>query len=97
VCHHFTVIKFLYFQTVVVSRLSHKHPSLTAEDFLQVHKSWTRDSKVAMIEGLSVLELCLVSDAMPCFVHACTCVKNVMLCANLLYGDLFWRIPLKFN
>ena len=60
---HLTVIlyNFLYFQIVVVSRLSHTHPSLTAEDFLQVHKWWTRDAKVAMLEGLSVLELCLVS------------------------------------
>jgi hypothetical protein len=47
---------------VVVSRLSHTHTSLTAEDFLEVHKWWTRDAKVAMIDGLSVLELCLVSD-----------------------------------
>ncbi|PNF42028.1 hypothetical protein B7P43_G12226, partial [Cryptotermes secundus] len=47
------------FLVVVVSRLSHAHASLTAEDFLEVHKSWTRDAKVAMIGGLSVLELCL--------------------------------------
>lgn len=47
---------------VVVSRLSPTHTSLTAEDFLEVHKCWTRDAKVAMIDGLSVLELCLVSD-----------------------------------
>lgn len=47
---------------MVVSRLSHTHASLTAEDFLEVHKWWTRDAKVAMIDGLSVLELCLVSD-----------------------------------
>jgi hypothetical protein len=47
---------------MVVSRLSPIHTSLTAEDFLEVHKWWTRDAKVAMIDGLSVLELCLVSD-----------------------------------
>jgi len=46
---------------VVVSRLSPTHQSLTPDDFVQVHKWWTRDAKVAMLEGLSVLELCLVS------------------------------------
>jgi len=49
---------------VVVSRLSPTHPSLTPDDFVQVHKWWTRDAKVAMLEGLSVLELCLVSGIM---------------------------------
>lgn len=48
------------FLMVIVSRLSPTHPSLTPDDFLQVHKWWTRDAKVAMLEGLSVLELCLV-------------------------------------
>ncbi|XP_021933579.1 origin recognition complex subunit 4 isoform X2 [Zootermopsis nevadensis] len=48
------------FLLVVISRLSDTHPTLTAEDFLQVHKLWSRDAKVAMVEGLSVLELCLI-------------------------------------
>ena len=45
----------------VISKLSDNHKMLTAEDFVHEYKLWTRDTKLAVIEGLSVLELCLVS------------------------------------
>ncbi|KAJ4439830.1 hypothetical protein ANN_07958 [Periplaneta americana] len=49
-----------FFLLMLVSRLSPTHTCLTTEDFTQVLSHWTRDAKVAMLEGLSVLELCLV-------------------------------------
>lgn len=57
-----------------MSRLSPTHPSLTPDDFVQVQKWWTMDAKVAMLEGLSVLELCLVSGT-----YNVRCCRTAML------------------
>ncbi|KAJ9598651.1 hypothetical protein L9F63_010666 [Diploptera punctata] len=51
---------FKSFLIKVVSKLSENHETLIVEDFVQEYKLWTRDAKIAMMEGLSVLELCLV-------------------------------------
>ncbi|PSN45324.1 Origin recognition complex subunit 4 [Blattella germanica] len=50
---------FKSFLMLVISKLSEEHDELTAADFVQQYELWSRDAKVTMLVGLSVLELCL--------------------------------------
>lgn len=52
---------FRNFLAVAVSTLSEKHQRLEVNDFVEASKIFTQDDKVLMLEGLSVLEMCLVS------------------------------------
>ncbi|KAJ1527289.1 hypothetical protein ONE63_008809 [Megalurothrips usitatus] len=45
---------------LVVSRLDEDHLELTQSDFIEVSRQFSRNLRVAMIEGLSILELCLL-------------------------------------
>ncbi|XP_066596316.1 origin recognition complex subunit 4-like [Prorops nasuta] len=51
---------FRNFLAVAVSTLSEKHQSLEVNDFVEASKMFSRDDKVLMLEGLSVLEICLI-------------------------------------
>ncbi|XP_033336285.1 origin recognition complex subunit 4 [Megalopta genalis] len=51
---------FRNFLAVAVSTLSEKHQRLEVNDFVEASKIFTQDDKVLMLEGLSVLEICLV-------------------------------------
>lgn len=48
------------FLLLVICRLSSDHVELTAQDFSEVFKLMHRNLRISMIEGLSVLELCLL-------------------------------------
>ncbi|CAK9817583.1 Origin recognition complex subunit 4 [Anthophora quadrimaculata] len=51
---------FRNFLAVVVSTLSEKHQRLEVSDFVEASKMFSQDDKVVMLEGLSVLEMCLI-------------------------------------
>lgn len=51
---------FRNFLFQVVSRLSVKKPVLEVSDFVEIYEKHMEDSKMNMLNGLSVLELCLV-------------------------------------
>ncbi|XP_053979921.1 origin recognition complex subunit 4 [Hylaeus anthracinus] len=51
---------FRIFLAVVVSTLSEKHQQLEVNDFVEASKIFSQDDKVLMLEGLSVLEMCLI-------------------------------------
>lgn len=55
-------IQCFFFQLQVVSRLSSKNKTLAVEDFIDEYTASLEDSKINMLIGLSVLELCLVSN-----------------------------------
>lgn len=57
---HALLCHLVNLQLLVVSRLDDDHRELTFRDFTEVSKLMCRNLRVAMIEGLSVLELCLV-------------------------------------
>lgn len=52
---------FRNFLAMTVSSLSEKHQRLEINDFIEASKMFSQDDKVLMLEGLSVLEMCLVS------------------------------------
>lgn len=52
---------FRNFLAIAVSTLSEKHQRLDVNDFVEASKMFSQDDKVLMLEGLSVLEMCLVS------------------------------------
>lgn len=52
---------FRNFLAMAVSTLSEKHQRLEVNDFVEASKMFAQDDKVLMLEGLSVLEMCLVS------------------------------------
>ncbi|XP_011312186.1 origin recognition complex subunit 4 [Fopius arisanus] len=51
---------FRNFLGVAVGTLDEKHQRLEVNDFVEASKMFTRDDKVAMLEGLSVLEMSLI-------------------------------------
>ncbi|XP_015602617.1 origin recognition complex subunit 4 [Cephus cinctus] len=51
---------FRNFLAIAVSSLSEKHQRLEVNDFVEASKIFSQDDKVLMLEGLSVLELCLI-------------------------------------
>ncbi|XP_076625626.1 origin recognition complex subunit 4 [Colletes latitarsis] len=51
---------FRNFLAVAVSTLSEKHQRLEVNDFVEASKIFSQDDKVLMLEGLSVLEICLI-------------------------------------
>lgn len=51
---------FRNFLAVAVSSLSEKHQRLEVNDFVEASKIFSQDDKVLMLEGLSILELCLI-------------------------------------
>ncbi|XP_015110951.1 origin recognition complex subunit 4 [Diachasma alloeum] len=51
---------FRNFLAVAVGTLDEKHQRLEVNDFVEASKMFTRDDKVAMLEGLSVLEMSLI-------------------------------------
>ncbi|KZC05831.1 Origin recognition complex subunit 4 [Dufourea novaeangliae] len=51
---------FRNFLAVAVSTLSEKHQRLEVNDFVEASKIFAQDDKVLMLEGLSVLEMCLI-------------------------------------
>ncbi|KAK2577230.1 hypothetical protein KPH14_003376 [Odynerus spinipes] len=51
---------FRSFLAVSVSTLSEKHPRLEVNDFVEASRIFSQDDKVLMLEGLSVLEMCLI-------------------------------------
>lgn len=52
--------RFRNFLAVAVSTLSEKHQKLEVNDFVEASKIFSQDDKVLMLEGLSILEICLV-------------------------------------
>ncbi|XP_046814472.1 origin recognition complex subunit 4 isoform X1 [Vespa crabro] len=50
---------FRNFLAVAVSTLSEKHQKLEVNDFVEASKIFSQDDKILMLEGLSVLEMCL--------------------------------------
>lgn len=57
---------FRNFLAVVVSTLSEKHQKLEVNDFVEANKFFSQEDKVLMLEGLSILELCLVCSLQLC-------------------------------
>lgn len=53
--------KFRNFLAVVISSLCTNHQELEVEDFVQTSKIFSQDEKSIVLEGLTVLEMCLVS------------------------------------
>lgn len=51
---------FRNFLAVAVSTLSENHQRLEVNDFVEASKIFAQDDKVLMLEGLSVLEMCLI-------------------------------------
>lgn len=51
---------FRNFLAVVVSTLSEKHQKLEVNDFVEASKLFSQDDRLLMLEGLSILEICLV-------------------------------------
>ncbi|XP_003695008.1 origin recognition complex subunit 4 [Apis florea] len=51
---------FRNFLAMTVSSLSEKHQRLEINDFIEASKMFSQDDKVLMLEGLSVLEMCLI-------------------------------------
>ncbi|KAI4490951.1 hypothetical protein M0802_010625 [Mischocyttarus mexicanus] len=51
---------FRNFLAVAVSTLSEKHQKLEVNDFVEASKIFSQDDKILMLEGLSVLEMCLI-------------------------------------
>ncbi|XP_046617948.1 origin recognition complex subunit 4 [Neodiprion virginianus] len=51
---------FRNFLALVISSLSEKHPKLEVNDFVEANKFFHQDDKVLTLQGLSVLELCLI-------------------------------------
>ncbi|XP_043599414.1 origin recognition complex subunit 4 [Bombus pyrosoma] len=51
---------FRNFLAIAVSTLSEKHQRLDVNDFVEASKMFSQDDKVLMLEGLSVLEMCLI-------------------------------------
>ncbi|XP_020291652.1 origin recognition complex subunit 4 isoform X2 [Pseudomyrmex gracilis] len=51
---------FRNFLAVVVSTLSEKHQKLEANDFVEASKLFSQDDRLLMLEGLSILEICLI-------------------------------------
>ncbi|EFN77500.1 Origin recognition complex subunit 4 [Harpegnathos saltator] len=52
--------RFRNFLAVAVSTLSEKHQKLEVNDFVEANKIFSQDDKVLMLEGLSILEMCLI-------------------------------------
>lgn len=52
--------RFRNFLAVAVSTLSEKHQKLEVNDFVEASKIFSQDDKVLILEGLSILEMCLV-------------------------------------
>lgn len=53
--------KFRNFLAVVISTLCTNHQDLEVEDFVQTSEMFSQDEKILVLEGLSILEMCLVS------------------------------------
>ncbi|XP_016913628.1 origin recognition complex subunit 4 [Apis cerana] len=51
---------FRNFLAMTVSSLSEKHQRLEINDFIEASKMFSQDDKILMLEGLSVLEMCLI-------------------------------------
>ncbi|RLU23154.1 hypothetical protein DMN91_005432 [Ooceraea biroi] len=51
---------FRNFLALVVSMLSEKHQKLEVNDFVEASKIFMQDDKLLMLEGLSILEICLI-------------------------------------
>jgi len=51
---------FRNFLAVAVSTLSEKHQKLEVNDFVEASKIFMQDDKLLILEGLSILEICLV-------------------------------------
>lgn len=60
--YHYDVSErsFRNFLAVAVSMLSEKHQKLEVNDFVEASKIFTQDDKILILEGLSILEFCLV-------------------------------------
>lgn len=56
--------KFRNFLALVISNLCTNHQELEVEDFVQTSKIFSQDEKILVLEGLSTLEMCLVSNQM---------------------------------
>ena len=54
--------KFRNFLAIAISSLSKNHQKLEIDDFVESSKIYLQDDRVAMLKGLSVLEMCLVSQ-----------------------------------
>ncbi|KAL7287898.1 hypothetical protein TKK_0017961 [Trichogramma kaykai] len=52
--------KFRNFLAVVISSLGNNHKELEVDDFVKASKMFSPNTKVLMLEGLSVLEMCLI-------------------------------------
>lgn len=52
--------EFRNFLAVAISSLCSSHQELDVNDFVKASKCFTQEDKILMLEGLSVLELCLV-------------------------------------
>ncbi|XP_018350470.1 PREDICTED: origin recognition complex subunit 4 [Trachymyrmex septentrionalis] len=51
---------FRNFLAVAVSTLSEKHQKLEVNDFVEASKIFSQDDKLLILEGLSILEMCLI-------------------------------------
>lgn len=56
-------------QLLIVSKLDESHPLLSPADFTEVFQQIRRNLRISMVEGLSVLELSLVSIGSALFVN----------------------------
>jgi origin recognition complex subunit 4 len=52
--------KFRNFLAVAISSLCSSHQQLEVDDFVQASKIFSQNAKILILEGLSVLEMCLV-------------------------------------
>jgi len=65
---------FRNFLAVAVSTLSEKHQKLEVNDFVEASKIFSQDDKLLILEGLSILEMCLV-----CLVFFCDYFLKLIL------------------
>lgn len=54
--------KFRDFLALAIKSLCANHQELEVDDFVQANKIFTQNEKVLTLEGLSILEMCLVSS-----------------------------------
>lgn len=52
--------KFRNFLAIAITYLTENHQKLEIDDFVEASKVYLQDDRVAMLKGLSVLEMCLV-------------------------------------
>lgn len=72
---------FRHFLAVAITFLSENHPKLEISDFNQAQSMYRQDQKVLMLEGLSVLEFCLVRK----FYYRTYSEKNLKILLKLIF------------